>query len=75
MIIVPGVGFDPQGNRLGRGRGFYDRLLVDVNGIKCGIAFDRQVTESIPTETHDARMDYIITPSRCLDIAHPTPAI
>jgi 5-formyltetrahydrofolate cyclo-ligase len=66
LVLVPGLAFDLQGNRLGRGRGFYDRLLTETSGIKCGVAYDLQVLETIPTEPHDAKVDFIFTPSRGL---------
>ncbi|HEY1718862.1 MAG TPA: 5-formyltetrahydrofolate cyclo-ligase [Verrucomicrobiae bacterium] len=69
LILVPGIAFDLRGHRLGRGKGFYDRLLAEVRGVKCGIAFDGQIVEKIPAEAHDVRMDFILTPTRCLEIA------
>jgi 5-formyltetrahydrofolate cyclo-ligase len=68
LILVPGVAFDLCGRRLGRGRGFYDRLLAEVQGVKCGIAFDEQVGGEIPTGEHDLLMDFILTPTRCVKI-------
>ncbi len=64
LVLVPGMAFDVQGNRLGRGRGFYDRLLVAVGGIKCGVCYDGQLFPEIPTESHDAKVDFILTPSK-----------
>ena len=64
LILVPGVAFDWQGHRLGRGLGFYDRILTKASGIKCGVAYDFQLLEIIPTEPHDAKVDFIFTPSR-----------
>ena len=64
LILVPGMAFDAQGNRLGRGQGFYDRLLENISGVKVGVCLDLQVVEKIPAEAHDARVDFIITPSR-----------
>ena len=62
IIIVPGVAFDRQGNRMGRGRGFYDRLLQRTpNAYKIGVAFDFQLRDSIPTEPHDIPMDQVIS--------------
>lgn len=61
LAIVPGISFDAQGNRLGRGKGYYDRLLPDVKAYKIGICFAFQVSEEIPTEPHDSKMDLIIT--------------
>ena len=48
LVLVPGVAFDLRGNRLGRGRGFYDRLLAEIRGVKCGVAFDEQVVDEVP---------------------------
>jgi len=69
FTLVPGVGFDLTGHRLGRGQGFYDRLLANIAGTKCGVAFDFQVVERLPAETHDVRMNFILTPSRCLRLS------
>jgi 5-formyltetrahydrofolate cyclo-ligase len=62
IIIVPGVAFDRSGNRMGRGRGFYDRMLKStVGALKIGIAYDFQMLDEIPVEPHDVKMDRIIT--------------
>lgn len=62
VIVVPGVAFDRQRNRMGRGRGFYDRLLKGTpNAVKVGVAYDFQVLDTIPTEPHDVKMDRIVT--------------
>ena len=62
MIIVPGVAFDSTGNRMGRGRGFYDRLLKSTpKAMKVGVAFGFQMFDSIPVEAFDVRMDRVIT--------------
>ena len=64
LIVVPGVAFDGQRNRMGRGRGFYDRLLKSTpNAVKVGVAYDFQLLDSIPTEPHDVKMDRVITES------------
>jgi 5-formyltetrahydrofolate cyclo-ligase len=63
LVLVPGVAFDFSGHRLGRGQGFYDRLLEKVTGIKCGVGYDFQLLEKIPTEPHDALVEFIFTPS------------
>ncbi len=62
LVLVPGLGFDLMGGRIGRGKGFFDRLLTLVQGVKCGVAFAEQVCESIPVEAHDVRMDSLVTP-------------
>ncbi len=68
FILVPGVGFDLDGHRLGRGQGYYDRWLTSVRGTKCGLAFDQQVGIKIPAEPHDIRLDYLLTPTRWLAV-------
>ena len=62
LIIVPGVAFDHQGNRMGRGRGFYDRLLKSTPmAFKVGVAYNFQLLDTIPVEDHDVKMDYVIS--------------
>ncbi len=64
LVLVPGLGFDATGARLGRGKGYYDRILAGVRGKKCGVAMDWQVVESIPVSGHDMKVDFILTPTR-----------
>lgn len=63
LIIVPGIAFDNEKNRLGRGKGFYDRLLQHTNVIKIGIGYNFQLIESIPHNENDIKMDIVITPN------------
>lgn len=67
LVLVPGVGFDSRGQRLGRGKGFYDRLLAGVSGAKCGIAFDEQIVAEVPAGPHDVRVNCILTPTRWIE--------
>lgn len=64
LVLVPGVAYDLTGRRLGRGKGFYDRLLAEVRGHKCGVAFDAQIIAAVPEEPHDVRVNSILTPTR-----------
>lgn len=68
LIIVPGVAFDYRGNRVGRGRGFYDRLLRTTDALKIGIAYDFQLFDVVPAEVHDIPMNIVITPSEIVYI-------
>jgi 5-formyltetrahydrofolate cyclo-ligase len=63
MVVVPGVGFDRQGGRLGYGKGFYDRGLHGSQRPGClvGLCFELQLVERLPAESHDVCMDIIIT--------------
>ena len=65
LAFVPGLGFSEDGVRLGRGQGFYDRLLESFRGGSFGVAFDCQILPRIPREDHDFRLDGVITPSGC----------
>lgn len=60
-VVIPGMSFDAHGNRLGRGKGYYDRFLPTIpNTYKIGVCFDFQKTENIPTDEHDIKMDEVI---------------
>jgi 5-formyltetrahydrofolate cyclo-ligase len=67
FVLVPGIAFDLDGRRLGRGRGYYDRILAAVRGITCGVAFDQQIVPEIPVEPHDITVRCILTPSRWIE--------
>ena len=70
-ILVPGVVFDCQGNRLGRGAGWYDRLLKEMagNATSVGLAYDFQIVGEVPADSWDQRVDYVITERRIVDCA------
>ena len=62
VVVIPGVGFDKNGRRLGRGAGYFDRFLKKANRAKkIGFAFREQMLKKIPTERHDVRLDKVIT--------------
>lgn len=61
LVIVPAVAYDRAGNRLGRGKGYYDRLLQDTKATKIGIGYEFQILDSIPAEEHDVRMDMVVS--------------
>lgn len=61
MVIVPGVAFDNKGNRLGRGKGYYDRFLNGIRTFKIGICFDFQMCKEIPINDLDIPMDEVWT--------------
>lgn len=63
LVIVPGIAFDKQKNRLGRGKGYYDRYFTNGRVQKWGICFDFQLMNKIPAEPFDIKMDKVITSS------------
>lgn len=70
LIVVPGVAYDRKGNRLGRGKGFYDRLLQTTKATKIGVGYEFQMFDSIPVEPHDVKMDMVITQNTTIRIKH-----
>ncbi|ADG67080.1 5-formyltetrahydrofolate cyclo-ligase [Planctopirus limnophila DSM 3776] len=68
LVVLPGLAFDEQGRRLGQGRGYFDRLLMELNphAIKVGLAFEVQMVEEVPVEEHDLPVDLVITESRMI---------
>lgn len=71
LIVVPGVAFDRSGNRIGFGKGYYDRLLESASARTVGAAYAFQILESVPTEPHDRRMDFLMTPEWLVDCREP----
>lgn len=65
-IIVPGIAFDRRHNRMGRGKGYYDRLLNTVAAPKIGLCFHFQLRDEVPVDTFDQPMDYIVTDQEIL---------
>ncbi len=59
LLIVPGIAFDKKGNRLGYGKGFYDRLLSGKRTFSIGLAYSFQLLENLPHEKYDKRLDAI----------------
>lgn len=67
LVIVPGIVFDKYGNRVGHGKGYYDRLLRQVKCPKIGLSFEKQIVKKIPEEKHDQPVDKILTEKRFID--------
>ena len=63
MVVVPGLGFDKKGNRLGRGKSFYDRFFANpkLKAQRFGFAFDEQLVDSIPVADYDEPVDFLVT--------------
>jgi len=63
LVLVPGIAFTRAGGRMGRGFGFFDRFLAHraVAAIKIGVTFRFQIVESLPLESHDIKLDLVVT--------------
>jgi 5-formyltetrahydrofolate cyclo-ligase len=66
LVIVPGLAFDETGNRLGRGRGLYERFLAhrDFRGVVCGLALEEQMVSEVPSDELGVRVDLVVTDAR-----------
>lgn len=62
LAIIPGMAFDPDGHRLGRGKGYYDRLLPRLpRAYRLGLCFPFQLLDTVPAEEHDIKMDEVVS--------------
>ena len=68
IILVPGIAFDRDGNRMGFGKGFYDRFLMEGSGIKIGICYEFQLMNQIPISENDVPVDIVITEESAINI-------
>ena len=70
LLIVPGLGFDLQGNRLGRGAGYYDRFLArpEIHAPVCALAFECQIVDAILFDAHDIAVNCILTEDRTIHV-------
>lgn len=62
LVIVPAIAYDSHGNRVGRGKGFYDRLLSQSTALKIGVGYSFQLVDKIDAAPHDIPVDIVITP-------------
>lgn len=65
-FLVPGVAFSRKGQRVGRGKGFYDRALKGTRGLKVGLCYSYQMFNELPVEEHDVLMDVVVTDQEIL---------
>lgn len=69
LVIVPAVAYDCTGNRVGRGKGYYDRLLASTKATKIGVGYDFQVIDDVvETDSHDVPVDIVITERRTIRV-------
>ncbi len=64
LVVVPAVAYDIHGNRVGRGKGYYDRLLPKMRALKIGVAYDFQIFDEIDIDSFDIPVDMVITETR-----------
>jgi 5-formyltetrahydrofolate cyclo-ligase len=72
LFIIPGIAFGMDGSRLGRGKGYYDRLLGDTHVPIIALAYDKQVSDTVPHGAKDKKIDIIITETHIYDLNNPS---
>ena len=68
LIIVPALAIDVSGNRLGKGKGYYDRALAETAATVVAVVYDHELLEQVPVEVHDRRADIVVTPSQTVNL-------
>ena len=68
-ILIPTVGVSKLGTRLGYGKGYYDRFLSSTNAVKISLTYSKQIVKSIPSDSHDVRIDWIVTEDENINIS------
>ena len=66
LMLIPGTAFDRAGGRIGQGGGYYDRYIIKTRAVRVGICHGFALVNRIPTESHDVRMDAVVTPEETL---------
>ena len=69
VILVPCIGLDNNGNRIGYGHGFYDKYLTKNESTKIALTYSKQIVKSIPNSEHDVKMDWIVTETDVIKIS------
>jgi 5-formyltetrahydrofolate cyclo-ligase len=72
-VLVPGLAFTRVGARLGRGLGYFDRILSGATGRRVGLAYAFQVVETLPTQAHDMAVDYVVTETEAITCRRSQP--
>ncbi len=70
LVIVPAVAFDRHGNRVGRGKGYYDRLLENCRALTIGVGYEFQLVDEIDAEEHDIPLDFVVTDRNAIIRGH-----
>ena len=69
LVVVPGLAFDPSGNRIGYGAGYYDRFLSEIQSTSVGLCFEENIFDVLPQATHDVNVEYVVTEASIYDVA------
>jgi 5-formyltetrahydrofolate cyclo-ligase len=68
-VLIPTVGISKTGVRLGYGKGYYDRFLPSIDAIKISLTYSKQIVKSIPSDSHDVKINWMVTENECIKIS------
>ena len=68
-VLIPTVGASKLGARLGYGKGYYDRFLSSTDAVKISLTYSKQIVKSIPNDSHDIKIDWIVTEDENIKIS------
>ena len=68
-ILIPTIGISRSGDRLGYGKGYYDKFLSSIDAVKIALTYSKQIVKSVPTESHDIKIDLIITEDEIIKVS------
>jgi 5-formyltetrahydrofolate cyclo-ligase len=68
-ILIPTIGISRSGDRLGYGKGYYDKFLSSIDAVKISLTYSKQIVKSVPTESHDIKIDLIITEDEIIKVS------
>ena len=68
-VLIPTVGVSKSGVRLGYGHGYYDRFLSSTDAVKISLTYSKQIVKSIPSDSHDIKIDWIVTEDENIEIS------
>jgi 5-formyltetrahydrofolate cyclo-ligase len=66
---VPALAIDQRGNRLGKGKGYYDRALAEASAPVVAVVYEHELLESLPAEAHDKAVNFAVTPAQTIQFA------
>ena len=68
-VLIPTVGVSKLGIRLGYGKGYYDKFLSSTDAIKISLTYSKQIVKTIPSDSHDIKMNWVVTEDECIKIS------
>jgi len=68
LMVIPALAIDRAGNRLGKGKGFYDRALVEISAPVVAVVYEHELLDNLPAEAHDRPVDFVVTQSQTLKL-------